>query len=80
VKTRYRAYAEESRSSSTWTRGSAIIGRHAKGLGYDGVVLFLDELVLWLASRASDVAWFHNEVQKMVKLVEAQDAGARSRS
>jgi len=74
VKTRFRAYAEESRQFLDLDSGLGIIGRHAKSLGYDGVVLFLDELVLWLASRASDVSWFHNEVQKMVKLVEAQDA------
>ncbi len=74
VKTRFRAYAEESRQYIDLDSGLAVLGRHAKGLGYDGVVLFLDELVLWLASRASDTAWFHNEVQKMVKLVEAQDA------
>jgi hypothetical protein len=74
VKTRFRSYAEESRQFVDLDSGLGTIGRHAKSLGYDGVVLFLDELVLWLASRASDVSWFHNEVQKMVKLVEAQDA------
>ncbi|MBI2373943.1 MAG: hypothetical protein HYV07_08095 [Deltaproteobacteria bacterium] len=74
VKTRFKAYAEESRQFLDLDTGLGIIGRHAKSLGYDGIVLFLDELVLWLASRASDVSWFHNEVQKMVKLVEAQDA------
>jgi hypothetical protein len=74
VKSRFGAYAEESRQFVDLDTGLAIIGRHAKGLGYDGVLLFLDELILWLATRASDVSWFHNEVQKMVKLVEAQDA------
>lgn len=74
VKSRYGAYAEESRQFVDLDTGLGIIGRHAKALGYDAVVLFLDELILWLATRASDVAWFHNEVQKMVKLVESQDA------
>ncbi len=74
VKSRFRAYAEESRQYVDLDTGLGVIGRHAKALGYDAVVLFLDELILWLASRASDVAWFHNEVQKMVKLVEAQEA------
>jgi hypothetical protein len=74
VKTRFGAYAEESRQFIDLDSGLGVIGRHAKGLGYEGVVLFLDELVLWLASRASDVSWFHNEVQKLVKLVEAEDA------
>lgn len=53
--------------------GLAVMARHAKALGYDAVVLFLDELILWLAHKASDHAWLHNEVQKMVKLVEAQE-------
>jgi hypothetical protein len=53
--------------------GLATMARHAAGLGYGGIVLFLDELILWLASRASDAGWLHTEVQKMVKLVEAQE-------
>lgn len=74
VKTRFGSFAEEARSFVDLDAGLATIGRHAKALGYDGVVLFLDELILWLASRASNVEWFHNEVQKMVKLVESQDS------
>jgi len=74
VKTRYGAFAEESRQFVGLDEGLAILARHAKGLGYEGVVLLLDELILWLASRASHLSWFHNEVQKLVKLVEAQEA------
>ncbi|MFW6086121.1 MAG: hypothetical protein ACODAG_02870 [Myxococcota bacterium] len=74
VRTRFRAYADESRQYKEIDEGLAIVARHARELGYDGIVLFLDELILWLSHRASDVAWFHNEVQKMVKLVEAQEA------
>jgi hypothetical protein len=64
-------------TTGRWTgldEGLGVLTRHAKRLGYDGVVLFLDELILWLAGRAADVAWLHRETQKMVKLVEAQDA------
>jgi hypothetical protein len=50
------------------------ISRHAKGLGYDAVVLFLDELVLWLASRMGDVAFVSREGSKVVRLVEADAA------
>lgn len=53
--------------------GLAIMSRHAKALGYDAVILFLDELVLWLASRASDAQFVAREGTKLVKLVEAQD-------
>jgi hypothetical protein len=43
-------------------------------LGYEALVFFFDELVLWLSSRASDRAWLNAEAPKIVKLVEAQDA------
>ncbi len=54
--------------------GLETIAHHARGLGYEGLVLFLDELILWLASRASDLAFIHREGQKLSKLVEAQHA------
>jgi hypothetical protein len=54
--------------------GLAIMSRHAKALGYDAVVLFLDELILWLATRAADVNFVSSEGAKLAKLVEAQHA------
>jgi len=54
--------------------GLSIISKHAKSLGYDGLVLFLDELILWLASRAADVDFVTREGQKLIKLVESQTA------
>jgi len=51
--------------------GLAVIARHAKELGYDAVVLFLDELVLWLAFSVQDRAFFRRESQKLTKLVES---------
>lgn len=54
-------------------KGLAALSRHAKGLGYDGVILFLDELVLWLASRSGSVDFLNQEVNKLAKLVEAQE-------
>ncbi len=54
--------------------GLGVVSRHAKALGYDGVVLFLDELILWLAGRSGDLPFVGKEVQKLVKLKEAQDA------
>ncbi|WP_437602989.1 hypothetical protein WMF28_15305 [Sorangium sp. So ce590] len=74
VKTRFKAYAHESRAFVDLDSGLGTMARHAAGLGYEGIVLFLDELILWLAHRASEAAWLHNETQKMVKLVEAQEA------
>lgn len=54
--------------------GLSILSRHASELGYDGVILFLDELILWLASRAADVAFVSSEGAKLSKLVEAANA------
>jgi hypothetical protein len=54
--------------------GLGVMSRHAKSLGFDAVVLYLDELVLWLAGNSSDLPFIGREVQKMVKLKEAQDA------
>ncbi len=56
----------------TFDRGLSIISRHAKGLGYDGVLLFLDELILWLSRKAAEPDFVNNELQKVPKLVEAQ--------
>lgn len=52
-------------------RGLVAISEHAKTLGYDAVVLFLDELVLWLAFSVTDNALFARESQKLTKLVES---------
>ena len=54
--------------------GLSIMSRHAKALGYDAVILFLDELILWLASRAADASFVSSEGTKLVKLVEASNA------
>lgn len=54
--------------------GLDAISAHAKGLGYDGIVLFLDELILWLASRMADAAFVNREGPKVALLVEAADA------
>ena len=55
-------------------KGLAVISQHAQALGYDALILFLDELILWLASHAADLSFIHRESQKLVKLVEAQNA------
>lgn len=73
VKTHFVAFAREGQRFLPLDGVLAAISRHASVLGYEGIVLYLDELVLWLASRASDVVWFHNEVQQLVKLVEAEE-------
>ena len=54
--------------------GLAVISRHARDLGYDGLVLFLDELILWLQAHMSDQQFVNNQVSKLVKLIESGDA------
>ncbi len=54
--------------------GLAVISAHSKEIGYDAVVLFLDELVLWLATHAADPAFVTREGDKVVKLVESSRA------
>jgi len=55
--------------------GLTAITEHAQSLGYDAVVLFLDELVLWLAFRIRDHEFFGTESQKLTKLVEGGQGG-----
>lgn len=50
--------------------GLAVIAAHAKSLGYQGVVLLLDELVLWLTFLITERKRLNSEVQKITKLVE----------
>lgn len=70
----YRSLAGGGESFVPLDDGLAIMSRHAKDLGYDAVILFLDELVLWLASHAADVNFVSREGTKLVKLVEATNA------
>jgi hypothetical protein len=54
--------------------GLAAITRHAKSLGYDGLILFLDELILWLQSHMADQEFVNTQVGILVKLIESGDA------
>ena len=54
-------------------KGLGIIAAHAKSLGYDGLVLFLDELILWLASRIHDQRFVSREADKITNFVEGGD-------
>lgn len=54
-------------------KGLGIIAAHAKSLGYDGLVLFMDELILWLASRIHDQKFVSREADKITNFVEGGD-------
>lgn len=55
--------------------GLSVVSAHAKSLGYDGVVMFLDELVLWLAFQVRNQEFFGREAQKVTKFVESGMGG-----
>ena len=74
----FRGYREVARGSEaafvSLDDGLSILSRHARELGYDGLILFLDELILWLATHAADFAFLSEEGPKVAKLVEAETA------
>lgn len=55
--------------------GLDIISQHAKSLGYDALILFIDELILWLQAHLTDRVFVNNEVDKLVKLIESGTGG-----
>jgi hypothetical protein len=69
VDTLFPAYRNQNEYVSP-EEGLSIISQHAHSLGYDGLILFLDELILWLASHVADPQFIGNEIQKVIKLVE----------
>lgn len=55
-------------------KGLSLISQHAKAQGYDAMILFLDELILWLATNSADLGFVKREAAKLTNLVEAQSA------
>ncbi len=66
----FAAYAQAGSRFKDIDEGLSVLSRHARELGYQAVVLLLDELVLWLASRAGDRRMIGAEVQKVAKLID----------
>src|SRR4029077_1432992 len=69
------AYFTSSVTSGEWleiSQGLRAMTAHAKELGYDGIVLFLDELVLWLRQHLGDLTFIQSETSKVAKLVESE--------
>lgn len=66
------AVRSDTESYISLDEGLSVISRHAKDvLGYDAVVLLLDELVLWLAGYIADAEKVSKEAEKVSKLVES---------
>lgn len=74
TRTHFTLFAASSAGYLDLDTGLAVVSRHAADLGYDAVVLFLDELILWLASHLANRDFVTNEGAKLAKLVESQDA------
>ncbi|MGO9469323.1 MAG: hypothetical protein ACLQVF_34805, partial [Isosphaeraceae bacterium] len=54
--------------------GMGIISSHAQSLGYDALILFLDELILWLSTNSGNLDFVQKEANKLVKLVDSKKA------
>jgi hypothetical protein len=69
-----RAVRAEEESYINLDEGLSVISKHARDvLGYDAIVLLLDELVLWLAGYIGTPARVSQEAQKVSKLVESAE-------
>ncbi|MEV6525736.1 hypothetical protein AB0M43_27680 [Longispora sp. NPDC051575] len=69
------AYAAENADSFiSLDEGLTVIAEHAKGLGFDGLILFLDELLLWLANHSGDPAFVASQLHKITNFVESGNA------
>ncbi|GHJ36003.1 phage resistance protein [Streptomyces sp. TS71-3] len=66
--------AEDEHGFVSLDAGLGVIAEHAKALGYDGLILFLDELILWLATLIHDQKFVAREAGKITNFVEGGDA------
>ncbi|GAA0986583.1 hypothetical protein GCM10009555_064310 [Acrocarpospora macrocephala] len=69
----FRDAKEDAEAFVSLDAGLKEISRHAKELGYDSLILFLDELVLWLINSAGDAQFVSREMQKITNFVEGGD-------
>ncbi|GAB2940458.1 hypothetical protein ACFMQL_14615 [Nonomuraea fastidiosa] len=65
--------AEDEHGFISLDAGLSVIAQHAKSLGYDGLILFLDELILWLATLIHDQKFVAREASKITNFVEGGD-------
>lgn len=70
TRTHFKAFANDKRRFIELDPGLQALTLHARQLGYTGVVLFLDELILWLSMNAGRPEFVSAWVGKMVKLVQ----------
>ncbi|MEU9098023.1 phage resistance protein [Streptomyces sp. NPDC048361] len=66
--------AEDEHGFISLDAGLSVLAEHAKSLGYDGLILFMDELILWLATLIHDQKFVAREAGKITNFVEGGDA------
>ncbi|MBG0825726.1 phage resistance protein [Planomonospora sp. ID91781] len=66
--------AEDEHGFVSLDAGLSVIAEHAKSLGYHGLILFMDELILWLATLIHDQKFVAREASKITNFVEGGDA------
>jgi hypothetical protein len=66
--------AEDEHGFVSLDAGLSVLAEHAKGLGYDGLILFMDELILWLATLIHDQKFVAREAGKITNFVESGDS------
>ncbi|MCE7080358.1 phage resistance protein [Streptomyces sp. ST2-7A] len=66
--------AEDEHGFVSLDAGLSVIAAHARALGYDGLILFLDELILWLATLIHDQRFVAREASKITNFVEGGDS------
>lgn len=71
------AFANNGNQYVPFDEGLRRLALHAQALGYEAIVLCLDELILWLAQHATEQDFLNREIEKLVQLVEA-NAGDRA--
>ncbi|MBL8678385.1 MAG: hypothetical protein JNK05_04435 [Myxococcales bacterium] len=74
VRAHFPAWLESKHGYVSFDRGLGELTRHARSLGYEAVVVFFDEMILWLAGGAADRKWLNGEIQKLAKMVDTDDA------
>ncbi len=66
--------AEDEHGFISLDAGLSVIAEHAKSLGYHGLILFMDELILWLATLIHDQKFVAREASKITNFIEGGDA------
>lgn len=71
LESHFQAFRRSARAYKELDEGLWALCQHAKDLGYDVIVLFLDELILRMSMGASQPQWLNDMVMSMIKLVES---------